>query len=90
MTTAAAGSAANAKKVLRLGAVLFTVTAVTGLILGAVNEITREPIRRTQARLRAEALAGALPGADEFLPVGVADGADPMVRGVDEGRRGGS
>jgi electron transport complex protein RnfG len=89
MTTAGAESAANMKKIVKLGIVLFTVTAITGLILGLVNEITREPIMRTQARLRAEALAMALPEADEFSSVQVAEGADPMVRGVDEGKKGG-
>ena len=89
MTTAAADRAANARKIFKLGAVLFTVTAVTGLILGVVNEITREPIMRTHARLRAEALANALPEADEFQSVPAA-GADPMVVGVDMGKKGGS
>ena len=89
MTTAAADSSANMKKIVRLGAVLFTVTAITGAILGLVNEITREPIRRTQARLREEALAMALPEAEEFLNVGLTDGANPMIQGVEEGKKGG-
>ena len=88
MTTAAADSSANMKKIVRLGAVLFTVTAITGMILGAVNEITREPIRRTQARLREEALAMSLPEADGFEIVEVT-GTGAMIKGIDEGRKGG-
>jgi electron transport complex protein RnfG len=77
------------KKIVKLGAVLFTITAITGAILGLVNEITREPIMRTQARLREEALSMSLPEADEFSSVEVA-GAGPMIRGIDEGKKDGS
>jgi electron transport complex protein RnfG len=79
----------GAKKIINLGLVLFTVTAITGLILGVVNEITAEPIRRTQERLRAEALAGALPEAGEFFDVDLAQGADPIIKDVQEGKSGG-
>ena len=33
-------------KIVKLGLVLFVITAVTGLILGAVHTVTLEPIRR--------------------------------------------
>jgi electron transport complex protein RnfG len=75
---------------MRLGIVLFTVTAITGMILGVVNEITAEPIRRTQERLRGEALARALPEAEEFSSVAVADNSNPIVQSVEEGRTDGS
>jgi electron transport complex protein RnfG len=68
------------EKILRLGAILFIVTAVTGIILGLVYQITLEPIRRTQERLRGEALSGALPEARSFSPVGLVPGADPVIR----------
>jgi electron transport complex protein RnfG len=69
----------NRKKILRLSLILFTVTAVTGVILGFVYEITLEPIRRTQERLRNEALSGALPEAQSFSPVELAPDA-PVIR----------
>jgi electron transport complex protein RnfG len=84
-----AGTPSNAQKIIKLGAVLFIVTAITGLILGVVNEITAEPIRLTQARLKAEALAGALPEAEEFSEVALSDGADPILKDVQEGKGGG-
>jgi electron transport complex protein RnfG len=80
----------NAKKIIKLGVVLFTVTAITGLVLGVVNEITAEPIRLTQERLRKEALAGALPEAEEFEAVELAGGADPILKDVQAGHSGGS
>jgi electron transport complex protein RnfG len=61
----------NVKKIISLGVTLFAVTAVTGVILGVVRDITLEPIRVTQERLKAEALRGALPEAEEFKPVAV-------------------
>ncbi|MDO4561727.1 MAG: RnfABCDGE type electron transport complex subunit G [bacterium] len=53
-------------KIIKLGLVLFIITAVTGLILGAVHTITLAPIREAQAREKNEALAATLPGATEF------------------------
>jgi electron transport complex protein RnfG len=72
----------NKKKIVRLGLILFIVAAVTGVILGFVYEITLDPIRRTQERLRSEALSGALPEARSFAPVGLAPDADAMIRDV--------
>lgn len=37
-------------KIVKLGLVLFVITAVTGLILGAVHTVTLEPIRRSQEK----------------------------------------
>ena len=76
------------KKIVKLGFVLFVVTAVTGLILGVVNDITAEPIRVTQERLKQEALAGALPEAEEFSAREVKGGADPMLKEVNAGMKG--
>ena len=53
-------------KIIKLGFVLLVITAVTGLILGAVHTITLEPIRIAEAREKNEALAATLPGATEF------------------------
>jgi electron transport complex protein RnfG len=78
------------KKIVHLGAVLFIITAITGLILGAVNDITAEPIRQTQERLRAEALAAALPEASDFDGVELAAGdGSSIIRDVQRGMSGG-
>ena len=69
-------------KILKLGLILFTVTAITGLILGVVYEITAGPIKQTQERLKNEALAAALPEADSFEPLEIAEGASPLVHEV--------
>jgi electron transport complex protein RnfG len=81
------------KKIVKLGFVLFVVTAVTGLILGVVNDITAEPIRVTQERMKQEALAGALPEAEEFLAEDLKDVSNPeqkaILKEVNAGRKGG-
>ena len=74
----------NAKKIISLGITLFTITVITGLILGVVHDITLEPIRLTQEHLNAEALKGALPDADEFKTVEKAEDADPIIKDVQE------
>jgi electron transport complex protein RnfG len=72
----------NAKKIISLGVTLFIVTGVTGAILGAVHDITLEPIRATQERLRAEALRGALPEATEFVALELAPDMNPVIKDV--------
>lgn len=56
-------------KIVRLGLVLFVITAVTGLILGAVHTATLEPIRVARTNEKNEALAATLPGATAFKEV---------------------
>ena len=80
----------NAKKIISLGITLFIVTAVTGIILGVVHDITLEPIRATQEKLKAEALRGALPEAEDFRTLELADGADAIIKDVQEGISGGN
>jgi electron transport complex protein RnfG len=80
--------ASNAKKIISLGLILFTVTAITGVILGIVHEITLEPIRQTQASLKTKALSGALPEADSFTPVVLAEGANAVIKDVQEASKG--
>jgi electron transport complex protein RnfG len=82
-------SAANTKKIVSLGLILFAVTAITGIILGVVHDITLEPIRITQERLKVEALAGSLPEADSFSPVELVSDSDPIVKDVQEAKLGG-
>jgi electron transport complex protein RnfG len=79
----------NAKKIISLGATLFTVTVVTGLILGVVHDITLEPIRLTQEHLKAKALKGALPSAEEFRTMQRAEDADPIIKDIQEALLGG-
>ena len=80
----------NAKKIISLGITLFIITAVTGIILGIVHDITLEPIRVTQEKLRTEALQGALPEAEKFRTVELADGAEAIIKDVQEGVSGGN
>ena len=58
-------------KIIRLSLVLLLITAITGIILGAVYTVTLEPIRKVKELEKMEALAATLPGAKEFktLPV---------------------
>ena len=79
----------NAKKIISLGITLFIVTAVTGIILGIVHDITLEPIRLTQEKLKAEALRGALPEAEKFSVVELADDAGTLIKDVYEAIAGG-
>lgn len=75
-------------KVVKLGAILFAVTAITGAILGVVHDITLAPIKKTQEAQKAAALAEALPSADAFEQVEVAGGADAMIRDVQRATNG--
>lgn len=53
-------------KILKLGAVLFIITAVTGLILGGVYTMTLEPISAAKQKEKMAALAETLPEASDF------------------------
>ena len=72
----------NTQKIVKLGLILFTITAITGLILGVVYEITAGPIALTQQRLKNEALSAALPEADAFEAQPLGDGAPAIVTDV--------
>ncbi|MEA4872678.1 MAG: RnfABCDGE type electron transport complex subunit G [Synergistaceae bacterium] len=56
-------------KILKLGAVLFIITAVTGLILGGVYTMTLEPISSAKEKEKMAALAETLPEASDFEKV---------------------
>ena len=75
-------------KIVKLGLVLFVITAVTGLILGAVHTVTLEPIREAQAREKNEALAATLPGATEFKEIPPKERAG-VIKEIYEGSDGG-
>lgn len=80
----------NTKKILRLGLTLFTVTAITGIILGVVYEITLGPILQAQERLKNEALAMALPEAKSFSVVEAAVGPDSILKEVQKAEQEGA
>ncbi|MDR1132755.1 MAG: RnfABCDGE type electron transport complex subunit G [Synergistaceae bacterium] len=85
-------NAKNAQKIISLGVTLFIITVVTGLILGVVHDVTLEPIRLTQERLKAEALRGVLPDAEEFRTVEKVqktEDAGPIVIDVQQALAGG-
>lgn len=65
-------------KILKLGIVLFIITAVTGLILGGVYTMTLEPIRIAQEREKTDAMTETLPGATEFESVEIGAGDDAI------------
>lgn len=54
---------------LRLGLVLFIITAIAGLILGGAHSITAGPIAETAAKAKQAAMIEILPQADEFKEV---------------------
>ncbi|MGI6075011.1 MAG: RnfABCDGE type electron transport complex subunit G [Pyramidobacter sp.] len=58
-------------KILRLSAVLFGITAVTGLLLGIVQHVTSAPIAEQRQKQRARALEATLPQAESFALVPV-------------------
>lgn len=73
-------------KIIRLSLVLLLITAVTGIILGAVYTMTLEPIRAAKEREKMEALAATLPGAKEFKSIEVKDGG--IIKEINEGSDG--
>ncbi len=74
-------------KIVRLGAVLFGITAVTGAVLGGVQAVTSGPIARQREEQKNRALAATLPGAKEFVPVAL-EGEHGLVQEVSAGRDG--
>ncbi|HOO64058.1 MAG TPA: RnfABCDGE type electron transport complex subunit G [Synergistaceae bacterium] len=75
----------------RLGAVLLAITGLTGLVLGIAYKITEEPIARSQARQKMEAMKRVLPLGDDFRKItasGVPGGED--FSEIVEGYRGDS
>lgn len=52
---------------LKEAGILFVITLITGLMLGFVYEITKEPIRIQEEKAIQEACAAVFPGADNFV-----------------------
>lgn len=75
-------------KILKLGLVLFIITAVTGMILGAVYTVTLEPIRIAKEREKVKAMAETLPGATVFESVDK-EGGSELIKDISKGMNGG-
>lgn len=75
-------------KILKLGIVLFIITAVTGLILGGVYTMTLEPIRIAKEREKNSAMAVTMPGATEFESVEI-EGEPGLIKEINKGTAGG-
>lgn len=71
-------------KIMKLGAVIFIITAVTGLILGGVYTMTLEPIRKSKNLEKNKALAETLPGAAKFENVEIA-GEPGLIKEINRG-----
>lgn len=56
-------------KIFKLGAVLFAITAITGLVLGGIYTMTLEPISAAKEKEKMAALVETLPGASDFEEV---------------------
>jgi electron transport complex protein RnfG len=76
------------KKILKLGTILFVITAIAGILLGWVHEVTREPIARQLQKEKVEAMRATLPTAEDFRPVDVSLPADSFIREVNGGYKG--
>lgn len=74
-------------KILKLGIVLFIITAVTGMILGGVYTITLKPIKVAKERETVQAMTETLPGATAFEYVGGVDNPG-LVTAVSIGMKG--
>lgn len=74
-------------KIVRLGAILFGITAATGLILGAVQAVTEGPIAAQRKAQKDAALSATLPGAASFEAVPL-EGGHGLVSEVSAGKSG--
>ena len=71
------------KKALHLGGTLFAVTAVTGLLLGIVQDFTSAAIMKAEQAARNEAFKAVMPDADNFEAVNVAQ--DEVISDIQKG-----
>lgn len=71
------------KNNLRLGLILFLITALTGITLGFANSVTAGPIAETAAKAKQAAMKEILPEADEFKEV--ADKSNDTILEVNAG-----
>lgn len=64
--------------------ILFAITIIAGVLLGLTYEVTKEPIKVQQARIKNEALQAVVVEASDFNAVDVESGDYPGVEGVYE------
>lgn len=64
--------------------ILFAITIIAGMLLGLTYEITKEPIKVQQARIKNEALQAVVAEATAFNDMPILNGDYPGVEGVYE------
>ena len=62
-------------KIIKNTLILAAITVVSGLVLGAAYEVTKDPIAQTQAKQKQEACQAVYPEADSFEAMDVAQKA---------------
>lgn len=72
------------REIIKLGLILFLITAMTGLILGGVYSITKVPIEKQIAKDRDEAMGEVLKAAHEFKKLGITT-KDDIVKEMNVG-----
>lgn len=73
---------------LKLGLVLFIITAIAGLCLGGVYQITKEPIAQQKIKKNNEAMIAVLPDAENFAVKEIELPEGTLVTEVNEGKKG--
>ena len=63
-------------EIVKPGLILFAIAAIAAFLLGAVYEITKDPIAAQQERIKNESMAKLLPEADEFIAGEINSGSD--------------
>ncbi len=74
-------------EILKLGLILFFITAINGLILGGAHEITKEPIKKQLNKTNENAMIETLPMADSFKKVNISIKSD-ITEEINEGLKG--
>ena len=64
--------------------ILFAITIIAGVLLGLTYEVTKEPIKVQQARIKNEALQAVVVEATSFNPMAIEEGVYPGVEGIYE------
>lgn len=76
------------REIVKLGLILFVITAVAGGLLGFANEITKEPIAKQVQQSKEEAMKQTLPQADKFEFIEVDLPEDSIILEVNAGYKG--
>ncbi len=76
---------ADVRSMLKDALILFAITLISGLVLGLVYELTKEPIRLQQEKAIAEACKAVFAEADEFAAVNYTPDAEWMTELAAEG-----